>query len=56
MKKLISHIFTIVIVAVIVWMTTSFAEVTSKNLEPNPTYSDWNFFCVMETVTEHIDK
>jgi hypothetical protein len=56
MKKLLSNIITAIIVTVIVWMTASFVEVTSKNLDSNPTYSDWNFFCVMETVTENIDK
>ena len=56
MKKLLNTIITAIIVTVIVWMTASFIEVTSKNLEPNPTYSNLNFFCVMEEVVENTNK
>lgn len=56
MKKLLSTIITTIIVTVIVWMTASFIEVTSKNLEPNPTYSNLNFFIVMENMAESLDN
>lgn len=56
MKKLLSNIITTIIVTVLVWMTASFVEVTSKNLEPNPTYSSWNFFCVAENMAENTNK
>lgn len=52
MKKFISNLITIIIVTLFIWMTASFVEVISNNLDPNPTYSDGNFFCILVEVVE----
>lgn len=31
----------------LLWVFASWAEVVSKNLKPNPTYSEWNAFVLI---------
>lgn len=52
MKKFISNLITATIVTALLWMGTSTIEVISKNLEPNPQYSEYNFYCVLTDITE----
>jgi type II secretory pathway component PulC len=47
MKKFISKLISVLLILVTVWFVGSFAEVISKNLEPNPQYSKANMFCIL---------
>lgn len=41
------NLFTFICVLFLCWVITSWAEVASKNLSPNPDYSPHNFFVVI---------
>lgn len=43
MKKFVS----LVLVLAFVWVLASTTEVVCKNTHHNPTYSDWNCYCVL---------
>ena len=47
MKKIISKTISVALVALTIWIAGSFIEVTSKNLDSNPTYSKTNFFVIL---------
>jgi hypothetical protein len=55
MKKFISNAFTLVFVFILTWMLVSTIEVVSKNLEPNPTYSDWNCWEIFVDASNTLD-
>lgn len=50
--KALNRIITILSVAILLWFGASYIEVASKNTKPNPEYSDWNVFEVLEDWTE----
>jgi len=45
-KRTISALLLILSIALILWFGCSYIEVISKNLEPNPEYSKYNFFVI----------
>lgn len=45
--KIIENVVLVISIAFILWVGTSWAEVVSKNLKPNPTYHEWNAFVLM---------
>ena len=45
--KIIKTVVLVISIAFILWLFVSWAEVVSKNLKPNPTYSEWNAFVLM---------
>ena len=47
MKKFITNTISIALVALSIWMASSFVEVISKNLDTNPTYSKSNIFVIL---------
>lgn len=49
MKKIISTLT----IALTVWVGASFFEVVSKNTTPNPEYSGWNVF---ELIEDRVDN
>lgn len=47
MKKFVSKIFTTVSTLVLAWTILSTVEVMCENTTHNPTYSDWNCWCML---------
>ncbi len=47
MMKVLGRVLTIMMVLVLVWFALSYAEVLCKNLTPNPSYCQWNFFEIL---------
>ena len=43
----IGKFVTVLCIAMAIWFCVSWAEVVSKNLSENPTYSKYNMFCLM---------
>ena len=48
--KIIENVVLVISIAVILWVFASWAEVVSKNLTPNPTYSSWNAWVLITEV------
>ena len=45
--KIIDTVALVISMALILRLFVSWAEVVSKNLKPNPTYSEWNAFVLI---------
>ena len=45
--NVIGKFVTALCIAMAIWFCVSWAEVVSKNLSENPTYSKYNMFCLM---------
>ena len=41
---LIRNMVILVCLVIIAWFTVSYCEVLIKNVNPNPQYTEWNFF------------
>ena len=52
MKRIISTLLLALSITLIIWFGCSYIEVISKNLEPNPEYSKYNFFVVVFNTQE----
>jgi len=50
--KIIENVVLVISIAVILWVFASWAEVVSKNLTPNPTYSSWNAWVILTEVSK----
>ena len=46
--KIVETIVLAISIAFILWLFVSWAEIVSKNLKPNPTYSEWNTFVLIK--------
>ena len=55
MKKLISDIVLAINLALILWVIISTLEVWSKNLKPNPEYSQFNCYSIFIEMCEGDD-
>lgn len=44
MKKFIENALSLVSVLLLTWVFVSFVEIAIKNVDPNSTYTSWNFF------------
>ena len=42
MKKALSNLATVALVAVMVWVGVSYIDVVRQNSQPNPQYTSWN--------------
>ena len=42
MKKALSNLATVALVAVMVWVGVSYIDVVRQNSQPNPQYENWN--------------
>lgn len=45
--KIVETVVLVISIALILWLFVSWAEIVSKNLKPNPTYSEWNAFVLI---------
>lgn len=45
--KIIKTVMLVISITLILWLFVSWVEITSKNLKPNPTYSEWNAFVLI---------
>lgn len=55
MRKIIERGLCIISCLLLLWLFVSWAEVVSKNLKPNPTYSSWNAWVLITEVT-HVSE
>lgn len=46
-KKILSMLFTILMIMVIMWFVLSYLDVIFHNLDEHPQYQDWNIFKIM---------
>lgn len=53
MKKIMSLVVDTIIIGMLVWGAMSYMEIISKNVRPNPEYSNYNLFIKM---TKTVDK
>lgn len=46
-KKILSMLFTILMIMAIMWFVLSYLDVILHNLDEHPRYQDWNIFKIM---------
>ena len=46
-KKILSMLFTILMIMIIMWFVLSYLDVVFHNLDEHPQYRDWNIFKIM---------
>ena len=51
--KIFSAISWVITLGLLSWMFLSFVEINIKNKEPNPQYSEANFYLVLEDIVEN---
>lgn len=55
MRKIIERGLCLISCLFMLWLFVSWAEVVSKNLTPNPTYSSWNALVILTEVSHVLE-